>query len=198
MLKIGFVFLKGGTGKTTLAASAVLYLNALVGPAGFVDASPVPMGALLLGIEPKPGVYAGREEIPVAVVGSPERLGEGYKALEEAKAALAVVDTPPLEKSPRLDVAVVVADPPGLRFAEVFKADAPIVVLAVNKADKVEAKYKALANYVVALPYSPGVEKAYQMLIPPVLAKGARAPALSAWKKAFLKLMSYVEREVKK
>jgi MinD-like ATPase involved in chromosome partitioning or flagellar assembly len=45
MIKIGFCFVKGGTGKTVLASSAALYMTAAVASVGLVDASPVPMAA---------------------------------------------------------------------------------------------------------------------------------------------------------
>ena len=197
MIKIGFVYIKGGTGKTTLASSAVLYLNAAAAPAGLIDASPVPMGALLLAAGTQPGVYAGREEVPVAVVRSPELLEAGYRALEKLKTAVAVVDLPPMAKTPRLDMAIVVADPPGLEFLEEFKADAAHVILAVNMADKTDGRYKGFANAAVALPYSPAVAKAYQRLIPAILPHHPKAATLGRWKKAFLALMSEIAKEVK-
>ena len=197
MFKIGFTYVKGGTGKTTLAASAVLYLNAVVAAAGLVDASPTPVAALMLGAEPKPNVYAGREDVPVVVLQTPERLEEGYRALERLRTAIAVVDLPPMAKTPRLDMAVVVADPPGLEFLEEFKADAAHVVLAVNMADKTDGRYKGFANAAVALPYSPAVAKAYQRLIPAILPHHPKAATLGRWKKAFLALMSEIAKEVK-
>ena len=197
MIKIGFVYIKGGTGKTTLASSAVLYLNAAAASAGLIDASPVPMGALLLAAGTQPGVYAGREEVPVAVVRSPELLEAGYRALEKLKTAVAVVDLPPMAKTPRLDIAIIVADPPGLEFLEEFKADAAHVILAVNMADKTDGRYKGFANAAVALPYSPAVAKAYQRLIPAILPHHPKAATLGRWKKAFLALMSEIAKEVK-
>ncbi len=196
MFRVGFVSPKGGTGKTVLAVSAVLYLDAVIAPAGLVDTSPAPMGALMLGAEPKPGVYGGREEIPVAVT-SLETLADGYDALYQHGAVVAVVDLPPMAKTPRLDVAVVVADPPGLRFVEEFKVDATYVILAVNMADKVEG-YKNAANAVVALPYSPGVARAYQMGMPPILVHHPKAHTLAAWKRSFLKLMEIVVKEIRR
>jgi len=197
MIKIGFVYIKGGTGKTTLASSAVLYLNAAAASAGLIDASPVPMGALLLAAGTQPGVYAGREEVPVAVVRSPELLEAGYRALEKLKTAVAVVDLPPMAKTPRLDIAIIVTDPPGLEFLEEFKADAAHVILAVNMADKTDGRYKGFANAAVALPYSPAVAKAYQKLIPAILPHHPKAATLGRWKKAFLALMSEIAKEVK-
>jgi len=197
MIKIGFVYIKGGTGKTVLASSAVLYLNAAAASAGLIDASPVPMGALLLAAGTQPGVYAGREEVPVAVVRSPELLEAGYRALEKLKTAVAVVDLPPMAKTPRLDIAIIVADPPGLEFLEEFKADAAHVILAVNMADKTDGRYKGFANAAVALPYSPAVAKAYQKLIPAILPHHPKAATLGRWKKAFLALMSEIAKEVK-
>jgi len=154
MIKIGFAYIKGGTGKTTLASSAVLYLNAAVATAGLIDASPVPMASLLLAAGVQPGVYAGREDVPVAVTRTPEALDAALRALEKVKASIAVVDLPPMPKTPRLDVAVVVADGPGLEFLPEFKADAAHVVLAANMVDRLDGRYKGLANSAVALPYS--------------------------------------------
>jgi len=51
MIKIGFVYIKGGTGKTVLVSSAVLYMAAAVASAGLVDASPVPMAARLMAVD---------------------------------------------------------------------------------------------------------------------------------------------------
>jgi len=196
MFKIGFAYVKGGTGKTTLAASAVLYLNAAVAAAGLVDASPTPVAALMLGAEPKPNVYAGREDVPVVVLQTPERLEEGYRALERLRTAIAVVDLPPMAKTPRLDMAVVVADPPGLEFLDWFKADAAHVVLAVNMADKTDGRYKGFANAAVALPYSPAVAKAVMRLTPPILAHSPKAPTLGRWRRGFFALMKEVEEAV--
>ena len=198
MIKIGFVYIKGGTGKTVLASSAVLYLNAAAAPAGLIDASPVPMAALLLAAGTQPGVYAGREEVPVAVLRTPERLEEGYRALERLKTAIAVVDFPPVSKTPRLDVAVAVADPAGLHFLDGFRADASHVILAVNMADKIDVGRKDVANSVVALPYSPGVAKAYQSLVPPILPHHPKARRLGVWKKAFLALMEEITKWVRR
>jgi cellulose biosynthesis protein BcsQ len=135
MIKIGFSFIKGGTGKTVLASSTVLYMAAAVASAGLVDASPVPMAARLMGVDAAEGVHAGREEVPVAVVRSPDRIEEGLKALEEMKLDAAVIDLPPMPKTPRLDIAVVVTDGPGLEFLQEFKADAKYVVLVLNMAE---------------------------------------------------------------
>jgi ABC-type amino acid transport substrate-binding protein len=68
------------------------------------------MASLLLAAGTQPGVYAGREEVPVAVVRSPDRIEEGLRALEEMKIDAAVIDLPPMAKTPRLDIAVVVTD----------------------------------------------------------------------------------------
>jgi len=190
MFKVGFVSVKGGTGKTVLAASAVLYLNAAVTAAGLVDASPVPVAAWLIGAETKPGVYVARD-VPVAVVGDPEAVEKGYEALRRYDAAIAVVDFPPLFKTPRLDVAVVVADPPSLEFTQ-LKPDARSIILALNMADELR---RDLANAHVVLPYSPVVAKAYLTGIPPILIRHPKAATLISWKKAFLRLMDLIVRE---
>ena len=199
MIRIGFAFIKGGTGKSTLASSAVLYLNAAVAAAGLVDAAPVPVASLMLAAGVQPGVYAGREDVPVAVLRSPESLDVAIRALEKMKVSIAVVDFPPLHKTPRLDVAVIVADPPGLEFVQEFKADAAHSILAVNMAEKVDlGRYRGLANSAVALPYSPTVAKAYAKLTPAILPHHPKAASLGRWKKAFLQLMNKVAEHVKK
>ena len=196
MIKIGFAYIKGGTGKSTLASSAVLYLNAAVAAAGLIDASPVPVASLLLAAGVQPGVYAGREDVPVAVTRTPEALDAALRALEKVKASIAVVDLPPMPKTPRLDVAVVVADGPGLEFLPEFKADAAHVVLAANMVDRLDGRYKGLANSAVALPYSPAVARAYQRLTPAILPHNPKARSLGRWKRAFLALMGEVAKHV--
>jgi len=196
MIKIGFAYIKGGTGKSTLASSAVLYLNAAVATAGLIDASPVPMASLLLAAGVQPGVYAGREDVPVAVTRTPEALDAALRALEKVKASIAVIDLPPMPKTPRLDVAVVVADGPGLEFLPEFKADAAHVVLAANMVDRLDGRYKGLANSAVALPYSPAVARAYAKLTPAILPHNPKARSLGRWKRAFLALMGEVAKHV--
>ena len=196
MIKIGFCFIKGGTGKTTLASSAVLYLNAVAATAGLIDASPVPMASLLLAAGVQPGVYAGREDVPVAVTRTPEALDAALRSLERLKASIAVIDLPPMAKTPRLDVAVVVADGPGLEFLPEFKADAAHVVLAANMVDRLDGRYKGLANSAVTLPYSPAVARAYAKLTPAILPHHPKARSLGRWKKAFLALMGEVAKHV--
>jgi cellulose biosynthesis protein BcsQ len=196
MIKIGFCFVKGGTGKTVLASSTVLYMAAAVASAGLVDASPVPMASLLLAAGTQPGVYAGREEVPVAVVRSPDRIEEGLKAFEEMKIDAAVIDLPPMAKTPRLDIAVVVTDMPGLEFLQEFKADAKYTILVLNMAET-SVKYKD-ATATVVLPYSPVVARAYARKIPPVLAHSPKATRHGEWRKQFFKLMTEIEKIVKK
>ena len=198
MIRIGFAYIKGGTGKSTLASSAVLYLNAAVAAAGLIDTAPIPVASLLLAAGVQPGVYAGREDVPVAVTRTPEALDAAIRALEKMKMSIAVVDLPPMPKTPRLDVAVVVADGPGLEFLPEFKADAAHVVLAANMVDKLDGRYKNLANATIALPYSPAVAKAYQRLTPAILPHHPKAQTLGRWKKAFLVLMNKVAEHVKK
>ena len=198
MIKIGFCFVKGGSGKTTLATSTVLYLNAAVAAAGLIDTAPVPVASLMLAAGTQPGVYAGREDVPVAVTRTPEALDAALRALEKMKVSIAVVDLPPMPKTPRLDIAVIVADPPGLEFVQEFKADAAHVVLAANMVDKLDGRYKNLANSAVALPYSPAVAKAYAKLTPAILPHHPKAASLGRWKKAFLQLMNKVAEYVKK
>ena len=196
MIKIGFAYIKGGTGKSTLASSAVLYLNAAVATAGLVDTAPVPVASLLLAAGVQPGVYAGREDVPVAVTRTPEALDAALRALEKVKASIAVIDLPPMPKTPRLDVAVVVADGPGLEFLPEFKADAAHVVLAANMVDRLDGRYRGLANSAVALPYSPAVARAYAKLTPAILPHNPKARSLGRWKRAFLALMGEVARHV--
>jgi len=198
MIKIGFCFVKGGTGKTVLASSAALYMAAAVASVGLVDASPVPMAARLMAVDAAEGIHAGREEVPVAVVRSPDRLEEGLKVLEEMRLDAAIIDLPPLHKTPRLDIAVVVTDPPGLEFINEFKADAKHTILVLNMAEeKTSVKYKdAVAT--VALPYSPIVTRAYTWGIPPILAHSPKAPYHAQWRRQFFKLMAEVEKIVKK
>jgi hypothetical protein len=198
MIKIGFCFVKGGTGKTVLASSTVLYMAAAVAAVGLIDASPVPMASLLLAAGTQPGVYAGREEVPVAVVRSPDRIEEGLRALEEMRLDAAVIDLPPLHKTPRLDVVVAVADPSGLEFISDFKADAKHVLLILNMAEeKTGVKYRD-ATAAVTLPYSPVVARAYARKIPPVLVHSPKAPYHAQWRRQFFKLMAEVEKIVKK
>jgi len=198
MIRIGFAYIKGGTGKSTLASSAVLYLNAAVAAAGLIDTAPIPVASLLLAARTQPGVYAGREDVPVAVTRAPEALNAAIRALEKMRVSIAVVDLPPMPKTPRLDVAVVVADGPGLEFLPEFKADAAHVVLAANMVDRLDGRYKNLANSAVALPYSSAVAKAYQRLTPAILPHHPKAASLGRWKKAFLQLMNKVAEHVKK
>jgi cellulose biosynthesis protein BcsQ len=197
MIRIGFCFVKGGTGKTVLASSAVLYMAAAVASVGLVDASPVPMAARLMAVDAVEGIHAGREEVPVAVVRSPDRLDSALRAFEEMRLDAAVVDLPPMAKTPRLDIAVVVADPPGLEFIDEFKADAKHTILVLNMAEEKTIKYKDAAATVV-LPYSPVVARAYARRIPPVLAHSPKAPYHAQWRKQFFKLMAEVEKIVKK
>jgi len=198
MIKIGFCFLKGGTGKTTLASSAVLYLNATAATAGLVDASPAPVASMMLAAGVQPGVYAGREDIPVAVTRTPEALDAALRALERMKISIAVVDLPPMPKTPRLDVAVVVSDGPGLEFLPEFKPDAAHAILAVNMADRLDGRHKGFANSAVTLPYSPAVARAYQRLTPAILLHHPKARSLGRWKRAFLQLMDEVSRHVRR
>ncbi len=197
MIKIGFSYVKGSTGKTVLASSTVLYMTAAVAAASLVDASPVPMASLMLAAGTQPGIHAGREDIPVAVVRSPEALDSALRAFEEMRVSITVVDLPPMAKTPRLDIAVVVTDPPGLEFINEFKADASHVVLVVNMAEEKTVKYKDAAATVV-LPYSPVVARAYARGIPPVLAHSPKAPHHGEWRRQFFKLMAEVEKIVKK
>jgi hypothetical protein len=197
MIKIGFSFIKGGTGKTVLASSTVLYMTAAVAAAGLIDASPVPMASRLMAVDALSGVHAGREEVPVAVVRMPDRIEEGLRAFEEMRLDAAVIDLPPMAKTPRLDVAVVVTDPPGVEFIGEFKADAKHTILVLNMAEEKAVKYKDAAATVV-LPYSPVVARAYARKIPPVLAHSPKAPYHAQWRKQFFKLMAEVEKIVKK
>jgi MinD-like ATPase involved in chromosome partitioning or flagellar assembly len=198
MIKIGFSFIKGGTGKTVLASSSVLYMAAAVASVGLVDASPVPMAARLMAVDAAEGIHAGREEVPVAVVRSPGRLEEGLKALEELRLDAAVIDLPPMATTPRLDIAVVVTDSPGLEFIGEFKADAKHTIVVLNMAEeKTSVKYKD-AFAAVAFPYSPVVARAYAKKIPPVLAHSPKAPYHAQWRKAFFGFMKELEKIVKK
>jgi hypothetical protein len=197
MIKIGFCFVKGSTGKTVLASSTVLYMAAAVAAAGLVDASPVPMAARLMAVDASSGVYAGREEVPVAVVRSPDRIEEGLRAFEEMRLDAVIIDLPPLHKTPRLDIAVVVTDPPGMEFLGEFKADAKYTVLVINMAEEKTTKYKD-ATATVTLPYSPVVARAYMRRIPPILTHSPKAPRHGEWRRQFFKLMSQLENIVKK
>jgi hypothetical protein len=197
MIKIGFCFVKGSTGKTVLASSTVLYMAAAVASAGLIDASPVPMAARLMAVDAAEGIHAGREEIPVAVVRSPDRLDSALRTFEEMRLDAVIIDLPPLHKTPRLDIAVVVADPPGLEFLPEFKADAKHVVLALNMAEEKTVKYKD-ATATVVLPYSPVVARAYARKTPPVLAHSPKATRHGEWRKQFFKLMTEIEKIVKK
>jgi len=197
MIRIDFCFVKGGTGKTVLASSAVLYMAAAVASVGLVDASPVPMAARLMAVDAVEGVHAGREEVPVAVVRSPDRLDSALRTFEEMKLDAAVIDLPPMQKTTRLDIAVVVADPPGLEFINEFKADAKHTILVLNMAEEKTIKYKDAAATVV-LPYSPVVARAYARKIPPILAHSPKAPRHGEWRRQFFKLMAEVEKIVKK
>jgi hypothetical protein len=196
MIKIGFSFIKGGTGKTVLATSTVLYMTAAVAAAGLVDASPVPMAARLMAVDAAEGIHAGREEVPVAVVRSPDRLDPALRAFEEMRLDAAVIDFPPMAKTPRLDIAVVVTDPPGVEFLPEFKADARHTILVLNMAEEKTVKYKDAAT--ATLPYSPVVARAYTKRIPPVLAYSPKAPYHAQWRKAFFSLMKELEKIVKK
>ena len=197
MIKIGFCFVKGGTGKTVLASSSVLYMAAAVASVGLVDASPVPMAARLMAVDAAEGIHAGREEVPVAVVRTPDRLDPALKAFEEMKVSIAVVDLPPMPKTPRLDIAVAVADPPGLEFLPEFKADAKYTVLVLNMAEEKTVSYKDAAATVV-LPYSPVVARAYIRRIPPILAHSPKASYHAQWRRQFFKLMTEIEKIVKR
>jgi hypothetical protein len=196
MIKIGFCFIKGSTGKTVLASSSVLYMAAAVAAAGLIDASPVPMAARLMAVDAADGIHAGREEVPVAVVRSPERLDPALRAFEEMRLDAAVIDLPPMAKTPRLDIAVAVTDPPGMEFLSEFKADARHVILVLNMAEE-KAKYKDAAA-TVTLPYSPVVARAYIRRIPPILAHSPKAPRHGEWRRQFFSLMKELEKIVKK
>jgi hypothetical protein len=196
MIKIGFCFVKSSTGKTVLASSSVLYMAAAVAAAGLIDTAPVPMAARLMAVDAAEGIHAGREEVPVAVVRSPDRLDPALRTFEEMRLDAAVIDLPPMAKTPRLDVVVAVTDPPGLEFLSEFKADAKYVVLALNMAEE-KVKYKD-ATATVTLPYSPVVARAYARKIPPVLAHSPKAHHHAQWRKAFFGLMKELEKIVKK
>jgi cellulose biosynthesis protein BcsQ len=197
MIKIGFCFVKGGTGKTVLASSSVLYMAAAVAATGLIDASPVPMAARLMAVDAAEGIHAGREEVPVAVVRTPDRLDSALRTFEEMRLDAAVIDLPPMAKTPRLDIAVVVTDPPGLEFINEFKADAKHVLLVLNMAEEKTVKYKDAAATVV-LPYSPVVARAYARKIPPILAHSPKAPRHGEWRKQIFRLMAEIEKIVKK
>jgi len=145
------------------------------------------------------GLHAGREEVPVAVVRSPDRLDEGLRALEGMRLDAAVVDLPPMAKTPRLDIAVVVADPLGLEFLEEFKADAKHVILVLNMAEERAdlGRYKDAAATAV-LPYSPVVARAYARRVPAVLAHSPKAPRHGEWRRQFFRLMKALEEVVKR
>jgi hypothetical protein len=196
MIKIGFSYIKGGTGKTVLASSSVLYLSAAVAAAGLIDASPVPMAARLMAVDAAEGIHAGREEIPVAVVRDPDKLDSALRAFEEMKLDVAVVDLPPMAKTPRFDIAVVVTDEPGLEFLPEFKADAKYVILLLNMAEE-KVKYKDAAA-TVTLPYSPVVARAYFRKIPPILAHSPKAPRHGEWRRGFFLLMKELEKIIQK
>jgi hypothetical protein len=197
MIKIGFSYIKGGTGKTVLASSSVLYMSAAVAAAGLIDASPVPMAARLLAVDAAEGVHAGREEVPVAVVRTPDRLDSALRAFEEMRLDIAIIDLPPLHKTPRLDIVVAVADQPGLEFLNEFKADAKHTILVLNMAEEKTVKYKD-ATATITLPYSPVVARAYARKIPPVLAHSPKAPRHGEWRRQFFGLMKELEKIVKK
>ncbi len=197
MIKIGFSYVKGSTGKTVLASSTALYMAAAVASVGLVDASPVPMAARLMAVDAVEGIHAGREDIPVAVVRTPDRLDSALRAFEEMRLDAAVIDLPPLHKTPRLDIAVVVTDPPGLEFLPEFKADAKYTILVLNMAEEKTVKYKDAAATAV-LPYSPVVARAYIRRIPPILAHSPKARYHAQWRKAFFGLMKELEKIVKR
>jgi cellulose biosynthesis protein BcsQ len=197
MIKIGFSFIKGGTGKTVLASSTVLYMAAAVAAAGLVDASPVPMAARLMAVDALSGVHAGREDIPVVVTRTSEALDSALRAFEEMRLDAVVIDLPPMAKTPRLDIAVAVTDPPGLEFLPEFKADAKHMILVLNMAEEKTVKHKDAAATVV-LPYSPVVARAYIRRIPPVLVHSPKAAYHAQWRKAFFSFMKELEKIVKK
>jgi len=197
MIKIGFCFVKSSTGKTVLASSSVLYMTAAVAAAGLIDASPVPMASRLMAVDAVEGVHAGREEVPVAVVRTPDRLDPALRTFEEMRLGAAVIDLPPMAKTPRLDIAVVVTDPPGVEFINEFKADAKYTIMVLNMAEEKTVKHKD-AFATVVLPYSPVVARAYARMIPPILAHSPKAPHHAQWRKAFFGLMKELEKIVKK
>ncbi len=121
--------------------------------AGLIDASPVPMAARLMAVDAAEGIHAGREEVPVAVVRNPERLDPALRAFEEMRLDAAVIDLPPMPKTPHLDIAVVVTDPPGLEFLPEFKADAKHTILVLNMAeDKAQVQRRHRHGYPALLP----------------------------------------------
>jgi hypothetical protein len=173
-------------------------MTAAVAAAGLVDASPVPTASRLMAVDAAEGIHAGREEVPVAVVRNPERLDPALRIFEEMRLDAAVIDFPPAAKTPRLDIAVVVTDGPGLEFLPEFKADAKHVLFVLNMAEeKTAVKYKDAAA-TVAMPYSPVVARAYARKIPPILAHSPKAPRHGEWRRQFFKLMAEVEKIVKK
>jgi hypothetical protein len=196
MIKIGFSYIKSSTGKTVLASSTALYMAAAVASVGLIDASPVPMAARLMAVDAVEGIHAGREEVPVGVTRSLDRLDSALRAFEEMRLDAAVIDLPPMAKTPRLDIAVVVADPPGLEFINEFKADAKYTLFVLNMAEE-KINYKDAAA-TITLPYSPVVARAYAKKIPPVLAHSPKASYHAQWRKQFFRLMGEVEKIVKK
>jgi len=196
MIKIGFSYIKSSTGKTVLASSTALYMAAAVASVGLIDASPVPMAARLMAVDAVEGIHAGREEVPVGVTRSLDRLDSALRAFEEMRLDAAVIDLPPMAKTPRLDIAIIVADPPGLEFINEFKADAKYTLFVLNMAEE-KINYKDAAA-TITLPYSPVVARAYAKKIPPVLAHSPKASYHAQWRKQFFRLMGEVEKIVKK
>jgi cellulose biosynthesis protein BcsQ len=197
MIKIGFAYIKSSTGKTVLASSTALYMAAAVASVGLIDASPVPVAARMMAVDASSGIHAGREEVPVAIVRSPDRLDSALRAFEEMRLDAAVIDLPPMAKTPRLDIAIIVADPPGLEFLPEFKADAKYALFVLNMAEEKTVNYKDAAASIV-LPYSPVVARAYMRRIPPILAHSPKAPHHGQWRNQFFKLMNQLEKIVKK
>ena len=197
MIKIGFAYIKSSTGKTVLASSTALYMAAAVASVGLIDASPVPVAARMMAVDASSGIHAGREEVPVAIVRSPDRLDSALRAFEEMRLDAAVIDLPPMAKTPRLDIAIIVADPPGLEFINEFKADAKYALFVLNMAEEKTANYKD-ATATITLPYSPVVARAYARKIPPILAHSPKAPHHGLWRRQFFKLIAEVEKIVKK
>jgi len=62
--------------------------------------------------------------------------------------------------------------------------------------DRLDGRYKGLANSAVTLPYSPAVARAYAKLTPAILPHHPKARSLGRWKKAFLALMGEVAKHV--
>ena len=197
MIKIGFSYIKSSTGKTVLASSTALYMAAAVASVGLIDASPVPMAARLMAVDAVEGIHAGREEVPVGVTRSLDRLDSALRAFEEMRLDAAVIDLPPMAKTPRLDIAIIVADPPGLEFINEFKADAKYALFVLNMAEEKTANYKD-ATATIVLNYSPVVARAYARKIPPILAHSPKAPHHGLWRRQFFKLIAEVEKIVKK